>query len=97
MSNIIDKGNEHLEFFSNARIAVMREVKHHPPLVAQLFELKEENPSADWPDQVGVIAAYCLVMLDGSYMPTELDTLCESLIFKLIDKRKIIVTSKIIQ
>lgn len=89
--SIVDLGNEHLEFFSNARIAVMREVNKHPQLVIQLCELKLENPDADWPDQVGVIAAYCMVVLDGVYMPRELDTLCEQLIFKLIDKRKIII------
>ncbi|MEY8217473.1 MAG: hypothetical protein RPT13_03930 [SAR324 cluster bacterium] len=87
----VDKGNEHIEMFSPSRIAVMREANKHPFLVANLQALKEENPSADWPDQVGVIAAYCTVVLDGIYTPAELDTLCGQLIFKLIDKRRMTI------
>jgi len=76
-----------LKFFSPARIALIKEVKHHPELVGLLANYKSD----DWPGMIGEIAAYCLVFMDGMYMPAELDRLCDILHFKLQAKRIIIV------
>ena len=69
-----------LEMYSEARIAVIREVRNHPKLVA---DLKVLGPNAEWPDQLGEIAAYCLVMMDGVYLPHELEKLYDVLYTKL--------------
>lgn len=68
------------EEFSEARIALMREVnKHHPALC----ELLTVYPPDDWGGQVGEIAAFCGVIMDGYYMPHELERLYDILYARL--------------
>lgn len=71
------------EMFSDARIALQREVKEHPLLI-ELLKIYEQD---DWPGQLGEIAAYVLVMMDGMYMPHELEKLYDILFWKLRGKR----------
>lgn len=81
----------HLEFFSEARIELNKEVRHHPELQQLLATLGSD----DFEDRLACVAAYCSVIVDGFYTPSELDRLCDILIQKLRDKRIVIVnTSK---
>lgn len=73
------------EMFSPARIALQKEVNRHPPLV-QMLTLIDKS---DWPAQIGEIAAYCFVVVDGMYMPSELDKLADILYWKLKEKHVI--------
>lgn len=60
-----------LEYFSEARVNLMRECNNHPLLVEFLME----NPEAPWEEMLGEIAAYCGIILDGTYLPFELEAL----------------------
>lgn len=73
--------------FSEARIALSRECRHHPALIEELGKYDAD----DWGGAVGEIAAYCLVCMEGDYMPMELERLYDILTFKLRDKRAVIV------
>ena len=75
------------EYFSESRIALMKEVKMHPDLVTALT-IANTN---DWFVQLAHIAAYCHVMIDGFYGPKELDELAGALHQKLRSKGQIIV------
>lgn len=78
--------------FSEAKIALMREVKlHHPDLVTQLVE----QESKEWADQLGTIAAYLFIIMDGVYLPAQLEDLTEKLVWKLRAKRKQIASPRI--
>lgn len=68
-----------IEEFSPARIALAREVKNHPPLL-QLLATYEAD---DWGGAIGEIAAYCGIVMEGNYMPSELEILYEKLFWEL--------------
>ena len=68
-----------LNYFSEARIALINEVKRHD----RLLELLAELPKDDWPAQIAEIAAYAGVWLDGDYYMIELEPLYVELNFKL--------------
>lgn len=80
-----------LVFFHPARIALNIEVKEHPRLRLQIADLVKENPQAEVPEILGVIAAYCGIALDGMYSQEDLDALCNILVQKLRDKRSIVI------
>lgn len=73
----------HLEFFSESRIALNREVRYHPELIERL----QEHPANEFEIRVAEIAAYCAVILDGDYTPSDLDKLCDILYWKLVEMR----------
>lgn len=76
------------EMFSEGRIALMREVsKNHPNLVATITMAGCQ----DWPETLAEIAAHCNVLLDGYYMPDELENLYGILHQKLRAKGQIII------
>lgn len=72
-----------LEFFSPERIALNRETKNHP----ELAHLLASYPADDFEGRLGEIAAFCGVLVDGMYLPMELDNLCKILFFRLQQKR----------
>ena len=80
------------EFFSEARIALMKEAKEHPELLTLLADLKRQGLS-DWPDQLACIAAYCYIALEGFYTPQRLDDLSGILVLALKEKRQIIINT----
>lgn len=87
------------EYFSEARIALMREIKNHPELEAQLQGAYEQGVT-DWSDQLGIIAAYFNVLMDGMYSQLDLEVLTDKLWHKLVAKRKLLITppvGKVIQ
>ena len=77
------------EMFSQAKIAMIQECKEHPELMAELSQYQPD----DWGGAVGEIAAYCLVTMEGSYYPSELEKLYEILYFKLRGKRAAIINT----
>lgn len=89
---LMDKKGPSLEYFSEAKIALIREVKVHWP---ELMQQLAEQESQDWNDQLSTIAAYCFVLLDGFYLPAQLDELADKLVWKLRAKRKGLGSPKI--
>lgn len=85
----MSKGKIIKEYFSLAKIALIKECKEHPVLMMNLASCDAN----DWPGAIGEIAAYCHVYMDGKYMPCELERLYETLIFKLKGKRAMIVNT----
>ena len=75
------------DMFSEARLALIQECKEHPALMAELRQYKAD----DWGGAIGEIAAYCLVGMEGTYLPLELEHLYTQLLFKLRAKRTIII------
>lgn len=69
-----------LEFFDEAKIALIQEVKKYwPEIMADLGAMD----SRDWPDQLATIAAHCKIMLDGNYTVAQLDDLTKKLFWEL--------------
>ena len=85
------KGGPVLVFFHPARVALNEEVRKHPALMEQLADLKRETPSAEFPELIGAIAAYCHIGMDGLYSQEDLDLLANALCMKLRAKRSIII------
>lgn len=79
------------EYFSEARIALMRELKNHPELLTQLEDAAAAG-TTDWSDQLGIIAAYFNVVMDGMYSHLDLEVLTDKLWHKLVAKRRNIIT-----
>jgi len=77
------------DYWSQIKIAMIAEVKEHPPLM----ELLAQYPADDWGGAIGEIAAYCTVMMDGQYYDSELEKLYEILYFKLRAKRQIVINT----
>jgi hypothetical protein len=57
------------EEFSEARVNLMREIRHHP----ELNDMLAESPKQTWEEQLADIAAYCGTIVDGVYLPFELE------------------------
>jgi len=73
-----------LEFFSESRIQLDREIKNHP----ELIRLLENHPANEFEIRLAEVAAYCGILLDGDYLPFELNDLCELCYWKLRQKRE---------
>jgi len=79
MSN--DKWNPaKFEMFSEHKIAIMRKLHEHPPLVTLLMPYDQ---ATEWPEMLGEIAAYCGIAIDGTFGPTEIEALEKELAQKL--------------
>jgi len=76
-----------IEMFSPAKLAMIQECKNHPVLMDYLSTYESD----DWGGAVGEIAAYCLICMEGNYMPMELERLYDMCTFKLKEKRAIII------
>lgn len=82
-----------LVFFSEELIALQKEAAEHPLLVEHL----REHQNADWEVKFACIAAYCEVMVDGNFMPADLDHLAGVLTNKLQAKRGIVVGMEVMK
>ncbi len=78
-----------LEFFSEGKIALAREITQHKELQDQLIA----DMTNDEGVRIGIIAAYVLVVMDGTYTQDDLERLYPILIDKLREKRKIRIVS----
>jgi hypothetical protein len=77
------------EMFSEARIAIMKKTKEHPPLNTLLLQY---DPANDWPAMIGEIAAYCGVVLDGYYSQADLAGL-EDMIYQKLSEASMVLGS----
>ena len=67
------------DYFSEAEIALSKEIGNHPALM----ELLSKHPPQEKEIRLAEIAAYCDVVLDGSYSEEEIERLCGILYRKL--------------
>lgn len=72
-----------LEFFSDHRIELDREVVNHPDLITLL----QNHPVDEFEIRLMEIATYCGIALDGEYYQEDLDRLCKVLKERLYTKR----------
>ncbi len=75
------------EYFPDCYVELMRETKYHPNLIDKMREVDTQN----FINLLEVIATYVGVVLDGTYMPGELEGLCNICYEKLRKKRSIII------
>lgn len=83
-----------IQHLSTAQIELSIECGNHP----ELCDILKDNIGEPFEILLGHIAAYCEVMVDGMYMPEEIDILCDKLTDKLRQKRSLIVlpTSRLV-
>ena len=74
----------HLNFWPDELIQLQREIQHHPRLVDRL----QKHPAGEWEVRLAEIAQYCEVILDGNYMPEEIQKLAGILYQKLLLRRE---------
>lgn len=74
-----------LEFFPPVVQAVNREIENHP----LLSSLLAAHPGADLETRIGIIAAYCNVVVDGYYLEEDLETLFH-LLYKILREKSAI-------
>lgn len=86
------------EFFPPSWIALNREANKHPQLLEDLRKEEGIDPT-NFIQVLECVATYCEVIVDGEYLPADLDKLCGILTRKLYEKRTIIVmpTSPLVQ
>lgn len=75
----------HLEFFSESRIALNKELAQDGH--ESLWPLLAKYPATEFEMRLAEVAAYCEIILDGVYDAGEVDKLCEILTRKLYEKR----------
>lgn len=72
-----------LEFFSESRVFLDREIRQHPKLQALL----DNHPPHEFEVRLLEIATYCGIILHGDYSQKDFDSICEKLRIELIKKR----------
>ena len=78
------------EFFSEARIALQREIGEHDRLVHLIAEAGF-TVGEDWPSIVAMCAAYLGIEMDGVYTPKEMEYLEDKYYWKLRRLRTMII------
>ena len=73
----------YLEYFPPHMIELQEEIFQHP----ELCRLLANHPPQEKEARIAEIAAYCGIILNGMYMPEDIDKLCEILHRKLVEKR----------
>lgn len=81
-----------VNLFPEALITLNRECAEHPVLMDRLAN----HPMIEWEVKLAEIANYCEVVLDGDYMPEDIDNICDILYRKLVAKRASLGTKDII-
>lgn len=76
-----------LEFFPEPLIQLRQEIDHHPDLLVLLSVQSDKDVYI----QISEIAAYCDIVLDGTYTREDIVELCELCIKRLQAKRTIMV------
>lgn len=72
-----------LNIFPQPFIDLQRELPHHPILQSMLAQL----PAAEWELRLAQIAQYCSIVLDGSYLPEDIEKICSILVKRLVELR----------
>ena len=73
----------YLEYFPPHMIELQEEIFNHP----ELCRLLANHPPQEKEARIAEIATYCGILLNGMYMPEDIDKLCEILHRKLVEKR----------
>ena len=73
----------HINIFPDALIRLNQEVLNHPTLLERF----KNHPMGEWEIKIAEICLYCEVIVDGEYLPEEIEKLCEILEKKLIERR----------
>jgi len=74
---------KHFHMFSDERISLNIEVRKHP----KLLEVLAQHPQDEFEILLAQIASYCEVVLNGEYLPSDLDNICKACYNKLVFKR----------
>ena len=75
--------NRILHFFPQEYIDLQQELQHHP----ELCTLLANHPAEDFEIKLAEIAAYLLIVLDGDYLPEDLQKLAGIMTYRLKEKR----------
>lgn len=75
------------EMFPPEVLALQEEILEHPPLIQLLQQLE----TTEWTMRLACIAAYCEIILDGTYSETDIRILCDTLTQRLKEKRVLII------
>lgn len=73
----------HLNFFPEPFIQLNLEILNHPVLGLRL----SNHPAAEWEIRLAEIAQYCEVVLNGRYLPEDIEKICTILIDRLVKMR----------
>ena len=76
----------HYQYFPEEQIALMQEIQNHPDLLT-ILAVQQHDPHL----HLAEIAAYCNILLDGTYTAEDINKLCDIMTRKLQEKRAIIV------
>lgn len=71
------------EYFSEEYIQLQKEIANHPTLV----DILSNQPNPTLEVRLAEVATYCEVILNGDYLPVELQRLATLLTARLIKKR----------
>jgi hypothetical protein len=74
----------HINLFPECFIQLQAELTHHP----RLQEILQQQPGTEWEIRLAQIAHYCSVILDGDYLPEDVERVCEILRIKLVELRE---------
>lgn len=75
------------EYFETELIELRKEIENHP----ELMMILQAQQSPDIYVHIAEIAAYCNVLLDGTYSKEDILAICEECRKRLKNKREIIV------
>ena len=74
----------HINIWPEELIHLNQEIANHPKLMALLAN----HPVAEWEIKMAEIALYCEVIVDGDYLPEDMQRLAGILYRKLIERRE---------
>lgn len=75
------------EYFETELIELRKEIEHHP----ELMMILQAQQSSDIYVHIAEIAAYCNVLLDGTYSKEDILEICDECTKRLKQQREIIV------
>lgn len=82
------QGKVIIEEFPPERVELNIEITHHPELIIEMQRVAAQSGTNDFAIMLGVVAAYCEVVVDGTYTQQEIDKLCTILTNRLREKRQ---------
>lgn len=77
----------HIVYIPEEIYALQHEIPYHPPLMFQLMTVTED-------DALGIIAAYCNIVLDGVYTVEDVRGIAALCVRRLQEKRLIVVPNQ---
>lgn len=77
------------EMFPQEILALQEEIINHP----ELIELLQQMETTEWTMRLACIAAYCEIIMDGTYSETDIRILCDTLTQRLKEKRTLVINT----